>query len=157
MIMGEVYFYHLIETPLEEALPMILSRARDRGWRIEVRGRDQSRMEALDLALWQGPDDSFLPHGLAGGPQDDDQPILLTTKATAGFDCLMTVDGAELSAAEVETSTRTCVIFDGADADALDAARGQWKTLTGAGCSAQYWAQDSGRWTKKAESKRDQD
>ncbi|MEN8896365.1 MAG: DNA polymerase III subunit chi, partial [Yoonia sp.] len=32
-------------------------------------------------------------------------------------------------------------------------ARTQWKALTNAGCEAQYWAQDMGSWTKKAESK----
>ena len=35
---------------------------------------------------------------------------------------------------------------------ALDAARGQWRALTGAGCKAQYWSEESGRWEKKAES-----
>ena len=30
-------------------------------------------------------------------------------------------------------------------------ARVQWKTLTDAGCSAQYWSEESGRWEKKAE------
>ena len=27
----------------------------------------------------------------------------------------------------------------------------EWKRLTRAGCAAQYWAQENGRWTKKAE------
>ena len=31
-------------------------------------------------------------------------------------------------------------------------ARGQWKALTGAGCAAEYWSEESGRWEKKAES-----
>ncbi|MCW8843703.1 MAG: DNA polymerase III subunit chi, partial [Rhodobacteraceae bacterium] len=29
--------------------------------------------------------------------------------------------------------------------------RGQWKSLTDAGCAAQYWSEESGRWEKKAE------
>ncbi|MEM1101745.1 MAG: DNA polymerase III subunit chi, partial [Pseudomonadota bacterium] len=36
--------------------------------------------------------------------------------------------------------------------DAVARARVQWKALTGAGVAAQYWAQEDGRWTMKAES-----
>jgi DNA polymerase-3 subunit chi len=46
---------------------------------------------------------------------------------------------------------RVCILFDGNDDAALDTARGQWKALTRAGCSAQYWSEESGRWEKKAE------
>jgi DNA polymerase-3 subunit chi len=34
----------------------------------------------------------------------------------------------------------------------VQAARVQWKALTGAGCAAQYWSEESGNWEKKAES-----
>lgn len=46
---------------------------------------------------------------------------------------------------------RVCVLFDGNDDLALNRARGQWKALTDAGCAAQYWSEESGRWEKKAE------
>ena len=52
---------------------------------------------------------------------------------------------------EVQALERVCVIFDGNDPAALDIARGQWKALTDAGCAAQYWSEESGRWEKKAE------
>jgi DNA polymerase-3 subunit chi len=64
----------------------------------------------------------------------------------------MTVDGAAVSAAEVEEMQRVCVLFDGNDPEALDVARGQWKALSDAGCVAQYWAQDDGKWVMKAQS-----
>ena len=63
----------------------------------------------------------------------------------------MTVDGAEITAAEVTSLERVCVLFDGNDDVALQTARAQWKSLTDAGCSAQYWSEESGRWDKKAE------
>ena len=88
---------------------------------------------------------------MAGGPHDDDQPILLGDVASDGFSCVMSVAGAEVTAEEVKSAERVCILFDGHDGDALQHARGQWRTLTDAGCSAQYWAQDGGRWTKKAE------
>ncbi|MEM7720517.1 MAG: DNA polymerase III subunit chi, partial [Pseudomonadota bacterium] len=31
-------------------------------------------------------------------------------------------------------------------------ARTQWRSLTEAGITAQYWAEEAGRWVKKAES-----
>lgn len=152
--MGSAYFYHLTRAPLEVTLPQLISKARGAGWRVAVRGCEGARMEWLDAKLWQGADDSFLPHGQAGGPHDADQPVLLTTDKTLPNKaaCLMTVDGAEVDAQDVQTLERVCVLFDGNDPVALDVARGQWKALTGAGCAAQYWSEESGRWEKKAES-----
>ena len=151
--MGAVYFYHLTRQPLEHTLPVLLGKARGAGWRIVVRGRDAARMAWLDERLWQGADDSFVPHGLDGGPHDAAQPILLTCDATAANspDCLMAVDGADVDAGEVGALQRVCILFDGNDPEAVQVARGQWKSLTDAGCSAQYWSEESGRWEKKAE------
>lgn len=150
--MGEAYFYHLTRHPLEHTLPVLLGKARQAGWRVAVRGTDSARMAQLDETLWLGAEDGFLPHGLAGGPHDADQPILLTTSPEAANapDCLMTVDGAEVSAQEVGALARVCILFDGNDGMALDRARVQWKSLTDAGCAAQYWSEESGRWEMKS-------
>jgi len=152
--MGAVYFYHLTRSPLEATLPMLLEKARGAGWRVAVRGTSQARLDWLDEKLWQGPDAGFLPHGRAGGDFDADQPVLLTMDAALanGAACLMCVDGAQVTAEEVQALERVCVLFDGNDAQALDAARGQWRALSAAGCAAQYWSQESGSWAKKAES-----
>lgn len=151
--MGAVYFYHLTRKPLEMTLPVLLDRARGAGWRVAVRGPDEGRLDWLDEKLWLEPEDGFLPHGRAGGPHDALQPILLTSGA-AGNDpqCIMSIDGATLTPDEVHRLERTCILFDGNDPQAVDQARGQWKTLTGAACAAQYWSEESGRWEKKAES-----
>lgn len=147
--MGAAYFYHLTETPLDRTLPMLLGKCRDAGWRVAVRGRGPELLERLDATLWN---DGFLPHGMAGGPHDADQPVLLGAGVPAdGFACVMSVDGAEVTAAEVATLERVCILFDGNDEAALNRARTQWKTLTEQGCKAQYWAQDDGRWVMKAE------
>ncbi len=150
--MGEAYFYHLTRRPLEATLPMLLARARAAGWRIAVRGTDPARMAWLDEKLWLEPGDGFLPHGLAGGAHDARQPVLLTTATEAANDpqCLMIIDGAGIAAEEVLRLERVCVLFDGKDPTAVEAARGQWKALTAAGCAAQYWSEESGRWEMKA-------
>ena len=151
--MGAAYFYHLTRRPLEATLPMLVGKALQAGWRVAVRGVDPGRMDWLDQKLWQGPEEGFLPHGLAGGPHDADQPVLLTTAPDMpnAAACLMTVDGAGVEPDEVQRLERVCILFDGNDPDAVQVARGQWKALTGAGCSAQYWSEESGRWEKKAE------
>lgn len=151
--MGIAYFYHLTRHPVDVTLAMLLSKASDAGWRVAVRGTDLGRLQWLDEKLWAGQKADFLPHGLAGGPHDADQPILLTTLSEAGNkpQCVMSVDGADVNAAEIEALERVCVLFDGNDPQALDHARGQWKLLKDAGASAQYWSQADGRWEKKAE------
>ena len=150
--MGAAFFYHLTRNPLDVTLPLLLGKARGAGWRVAVRGADAQRLAWLDEKLWLGPEADFLPHGLAGGAHDADQPILLTTGPAANDpQCLMTIDGAAVDAAEVQALDRVCVLFDGNDPEAVQGARGQWAALTQAGCAAQYWSEESGRWQKKAE------
>lgn len=152
--MGKAMFYHLTRDPVEVTAATLLTRALGTGWRVAVRGGDRTVLERLDTELWLGAKDSFLPHGLAGGPQDADQPILLTQAATAPNrpNCVMAVARAEVDPAEVAGLERLWILFDGHDTAALDLARAQWKAMTAAGVQAEYWSQDGGAWDKKAQS-----
>lgn len=153
--MGAALFYHLTDSPAEALLPQLLGLAAKQGWRVEIRGGSAAAMDRLDVALWRtGPPESFLAHGRAGGPHDALQPVLLTERGDLPNDpaCLMAVDGAAVSAEEAGRMERTCILFDGNDTQALQAARGLWRSLTAAGCAAQYWSEESGSWKKKAES-----
>ena len=148
--MGAAYFYHLTERPLEATLPTLIQKSLEAGWRVAVRGREAAQLDHLDRQLWLG--EGFLPHGLAGGPHDAEQPVLLTTGAVSNdATCLMSVGGAEVSTEEVASSERVCILFDGGDAGAVEHARNQWRNLTEAGVAAQYWAEEGDRWVKKAE------
>jgi DNA polymerase-3 subunit chi len=150
---GEAHFYHLTRQRVEEALPLLLSRALGQGWRVAVRGRDVERLAFLDEKLWLGPQEGFLPHGLAGGPHDARQPVLLVPEGVTPAnrpDCVMTVDGAELTTEELGTLKRGCVVFDANAEDQLASARELWMRLTGAGVPARYWSQEAGRWEAKA-------
>ena len=115
--MGAAYFYHLTQRPLVETLTMLLGKAQGAGWRVAVRGTDQSLLEQLDVALWRGPEDGFLPHGLAGGPHDAEQPVLLTTDTHVpnNASCVFSIHGAAVSAQEVAALDRVCILFDGLD------------------------------------------
>lgn len=151
--MGKAMFYHLTRAPVEETLAMLLGKAQAAGWRVAVRGTDHARLEHLDQKLWLGPEEGFLPHGLAGGPHDALQPVLLTTDTGLpnAATCVMSVDGAEVAPDDVTALERVCILFDGTSDTALNRARGQWKQMKDAGVPAEYWSQESGRWEKKAE------
>lgn len=155
--MAEVYFYHLTRSRLDQALPDLLEKVRAKPWRALVRGRDIEKLKHLDTALWQYKEDSFLAHGLAGGKHDADQPVLLTdqTVNANNAEILLLTDGAKTTPEEVALYTRVCLMFDGNAEAELGSARADWKALTDAGVPAQYWAQEDGRWTKKAEKKAD--
>ena len=151
--MGAAWFYHMTRTPLEATLPVLLGKALGAGWRVAVRGADAGRLDWLDQKLWLGAEEGFLPHGRAGGLHDARQPVLLTTERAAANapDCLVSVDGAEVDPDEVAGMARVMILFDGNAPEAVEHARDQWRGLTGAGCAAQYWSQESGRWEMKAE------
>ena len=149
--MGEAFFYHLTRQPLEATLAVLLEKCLARPWRVAVRGRTDATLDRLDSQLWLG--EGFLPHGRAGGPHDADQPVLLTLGAAANApDVLVSVEGAEVSAGEAAAHARVMILFDGHDPGAVEAARAQWRTLTGAGVPAKYWSEASGRWAMQAES-----
>jgi DNA polymerase-3 subunit chi len=151
--MSVAMFYQLRDKTLVDTLRMLVEKSLSAGWRVSVRGTNTAGLAALDQALWLGPEDSFLPHGLAGGPQDAQQPVLLGTDAenTNGAKCIMAVQRAQVSADDVASMERVCILFDGYDEDELAHARGQWTALKAAGVKAQYWAEDEGRWVKKSE------
>jgi DNA polymerase-3 subunit chi len=156
-VVAEALFYHLTRSGLAEALALLIPRAVAAGWPVLVRGPDPARIEALDRALWlSGPEDAFVPHGLAGGPHDAVQPALLAadppgTPPANGALCLMCTEAAAVDPADARIFRRICILFDGNDPEALQNARAQWKALTAAGIPAQYWSEASGRWQKQAE------
>ena len=152
--MGTVMFFHLMQSTPADTLAINAPRALGQGWRVMVRGTDPAALDTLDAALWlKGGDDSFLPHGVEGGPHDADQPVLLGQGGPVnGAKVLALIDGAAATDAEITAMERVWVLFDGSDDARLQAARSQWKAMTGAGHAAQYWSEESGRWEKKAES-----
>jgi DNA polymerase III subunit chi len=150
---GAVYFYHLTRSAPEATVQALLGKSLAAGWRVAVRARSDAMLNRLDDLLWLAPEDGFLPHGRAGGAQDAAQPVLLTTSPDLpnGAACVIAVEGAEVSPDEVQTLERVCILFDGMNEAELTHARGQWKALTDAGCGAQYWSEETGKWVKNAE------
>lgn len=152
--MGTVMFYQLVRSSAADMLAVNLPRAAAQGWPVMIRGTEADGLDQLDGRLWvTGGADSFLPHGREGGPQDRDQPVLLGQGASVnGARVLALIDGASADDAEITGMERVWVLFDGTNDARLQAARLQWKAVTGAGHAAQFWSEESGRWEKKAES-----
>ncbi|OWV88599.1 DNA polymerase III subunit chi [Rhizobium sp. R635] len=148
--MTDVLFYHLTESKLEDALPPLIDKSVERGWRVAVQMKETARRDTLDAHLWTYREDSFLPHGTDEADFAEDQPVLLTVSgenpnaATVRF----IIDGAEPPpAADYE---RIVFMFDGYDQEQVEGARAQWKKLKGEGHNLTYWQQTpEGRWEKK--------
>ncbi len=149
---SEVYFYHLTRQRVDQALRPLLSKCLANGWRVVIRGREAAEMQQLDDALWQGPAEEFLPHGLAGAAQEADQPVLLALEGhEAPHDCLICIGGSAVTADEVLFSKRVCILFPEDNGQHMQNARAQWKSLTEAGIAAKYWSQAQGNWALQAE------
>jgi DNA polymerase-3 subunit chi len=146
----EVRFYHLQRQRLEEALPALLEKARERGHRIVVRAGSDERVKALDGVLWTYRPETFLAHGSAAIGMAEDQPIWLTAhdERPNGADVLILVDGA---AADVTPYALCCELFDGQNDDAVATARTRWTAYKAAGHALTYWQQgERGGWEKRA-------
>lgn len=147
----EILFYHLTESTLEEALPPLVEKSLERGWRVAVQTASEERRDALDAALWTYRDDSFLAHGTDRDAHAADQPVLLTVSDgnPNGAAIRFLVDGAEPGT--LDGYARAVFLFDGHDTAQLEAARHHWKALKGAGHAVTYWQQGPDRrWQKKA-------
>ncbi|AII87310.1 putative DNA polymerase III chi subunit, HolC [Planktomarina temperata RCA23] len=137
---------------MDQALRPLLSKCLANGWRVVIRGREAAEIQQLDDDLWQGPAEEFLPHGLAGAAQEADQPVLLALEGhEAPHDCLMCIGGSAVTADEVLSSKRVCILFQDDNGQHMQNARAQWKSLTEAGIAAKYWSQAQGNWALQAE------
>jgi DNA polymerase-3 subunit chi len=148
--MSDVWFYHLTHRPLEKALPTLVEKSRERGWKVMIRVGSPERLGALDDLLWTYEDESFLAHGTSAEADSATQPVLLTLEDERpnGAEILFLVDNAPLPADW--PYERIVMIFDGQDQDAVESARAAWKTVKSLGHTATYWQQDdNGRWSKK--------
>ena len=155
--MPEIWFYHLQHQPLERALPSLLEKALQRGWRVVVQAAADERLDALDDMLWTYAEASFLAHGRARDGDAELQPVYLTTgvENPNGARLRLFIEAADvaalLSAEPGETYERLILLFDGGDEDQLASARAQWKLLKEQGHILAYWQQsERGAWEKRA-------
>ncbi len=136
--------------PANEVAVRLADKVLGQGKRLLIVG-EASRLEALDRLLWTFGDNSFLPHGRAGGPHDADQPILLaeTPDPANGATLLLSLEAG--IPADMAPFERVLNLFeDGTPAHSR--ARADWKALADReGVARSYWQQtERGGWEKRA-------
>lgn len=144
-----VDFYHLKDSPMERALPQLLTRILKSGQRAVVMAASQDRVEALANTLWTYDPNSWLPHGTAKDGWPDRQPVWLTDKEENpnGARFLVLTDG--MSSSQMATYERCLDIFDGNHEEMTAAARDRWSAAKAAGHELHYWQQTEMGWTEK--------
>lgn len=122
--------------------------------RLIIRCRSQHRATEIDRILWEKPVNSFLPHGLAGGEFDDEQPVLLTWEAHHQPDIkvLLLYEAPECELAEISNVERVLCVFDQRQQAQRERARTLWRTIATTNRSMQFWADDETGWTLKTKS-----
>ncbi len=147
----EMLFYHL-DRPLERVLPALLEKSIQRGWRAVVQGASEERIDALDAHLWTFREDSFLPHGTWREARPSEQPVVLTIHGDNpnGAAVRFLIDGAPVPT-DVRGYERIVLMFDGADPEAVAAARECWTKAKAQAFEITYWqADEHGRWKRIA-------
>ena len=144
----QVDFYQLAGTPAEQVIASLAARVIESDGRLLIVAEDEAFLARLDRMLWDQGGTSFLPHGLAGSADDARQPILLSTNPDAPNQArnMLIADGIWREAAL--SYDRSFYLFDDGT---LEGARLAWKLLSGReGVERRYWAQEAGKWVKKA-------
>jgi len=144
----QVDFYQLGGLPVEQVIASIAEKVLAGDGRLLIVAEDEILLARLDRQLWdQGPA-SFLPHGLAGGADAARQPILLSTSPDAPnlARIMLIADGQWRDSAL--SYDRAFYLFGDST---VEGARLAWKLLSGReGVERRYWAQEDGKWVKKA-------
>ena len=143
-----VDFYQLGAAQPDGVIAAIAGRLLGESQRLLVVASDEALLARLDRQLWDQGATSFLPHELAGGSDDAAQPILLSTGEDAPNLArnVLIADGQWRESALAYD--RAFYLFDEAT---LEGARLAWKLLAGRdGVERNYWAQEEGKWVKKA-------
>jgi DNA polymerase-3 subunit chi len=149
--MTQIGFYHLTRLALDEALPRLLEKAVAAGLKVVVMAGSPERVEHLNGLLWTYSEESWLPHGAAADGDAELQPIWLTERDENpnGASVLVLCDG--VVPADMSAYARCLDLFDGRDDEAVQAARGRWKTWKADGHDLTYFQQtERGGWEEKA-------
>jgi DNA polymerase III subunit chi len=143
-----VDFYQLGGFAHDKVIASIAAKILGEDGRLLIVGEDEAALARLDRQLWSEDSASFLPHGIAGGPDDARQPVLLSTSEDSpnGARNMMIVDGQWRDSAL--TYDRAFFLFG---EEKLEDARLAWKLLSGRdGVERRYWANQDGKWVHKA-------
>ena len=145
-----VDFYQLSRDPAPQVAALLAGKALGAGAKVLVVADDKPLLDTISRSLWESSPESFLANGMAGGPHDARQPILLsgTVDPANGADMLILADGRWRDPGS--SFARVMLLFD---ASTIDDARGTWRALGqrlegDQAITRHFWKQDGGRWTE---------
>jgi DNA polymerase-3 subunit chi len=151
--MTETLFYHLERRSLEDVLPGLVEKSRQRGWKALIRADSAERADAIDTLLWTYDDQSFLAHAQLGDGEAARQPVLITMEdgnSNAARIAFYVGGTQPADWSGLNDLSRIVLLFDGRDASALAAARAAWKDARAAGHDVTYWKEmPSGKFEKQ--------
>jgi DNA polymerase-3 subunit chi len=145
--MMQVDFYQLAGTAPEQLIATIAERLLSSDGRLIIISEDEAFLAKLDRMLWNYQPTSFLPHAIAGGPNDARQPVLLSTSADAPNLArnMLIADGVWRDSAL--SYDHSFFLFDDRN---LEGARTAWRSLGGReGVERRYLALENGKWVEK--------
>lgn len=140
----DVSFYQLLKTPLEKALPKLVEKVYQGGYKVLIVCESQERVEILNTVLWTFSPGAFIPHGYQGDPLH--QPIWLTTelKNVNEANLVIITNGQHVTANGFE---KCLDIFDGNDEQSLKNARDRYAKYKNQGFKMAFWCQnETGAW-----------
>lgn len=148
--MASIQFYHLTQSPLETALPRLLEKAYEQGFRVHVKVADAGMMAALDKSLWTYAQLAFLPHSTDLDTKPALHPILLST-SLENLNAATVLCITDDTLVDADASYEKIIdMFNGQDANALAAARVRWKQYQQQGRELAYFKQTDNGWQKQA-------
>lgn len=142
--MTQINFYHLLSTPLHQALPKLMEKALSANLHCLICTPNEAVLQQLDDALWEADAASFIPHGLASDAQASAYPICLSCEEDNPNQARVLVITDGRSPASLEAYDRVLDVFDGHQPDQVEAARTRWKNYKEAGHHLAYIQQQKG-------------
>ncbi|MDN5249579.1 DNA polymerase III subunit chi [Bartonella sp. TP] len=146
--MVEIFFYHITENTVQDAIAKLLAKAMDQHSRVIVRVLGADFMLNLSQELWS----KFILHGIEGEEFAQEQPILLTLSAANinRAELCFLVNGADCEDYEdFDKFKRVVVLFMANSTQQITKARAQWQEFKRKGYSLTYFQQKTdGSWFK---------
>jgi DNA polymerase III subunit chi len=144
----QVDFWQYSQGSVERIVALIAGRVLGGGDRLLVVDADGDRRAATSRALWESSPEAYLANGEADQPHAAAQPILLSENCTAanGARTAVLADGEWRD--DGEAFDRTILLFGESQ---VEAARKVWRRFDGRDDVIRgYFAQEEGKWVKKA-------
>lgn len=140
----DVSFYQLLKTPLEKALPKLIEKIYESGYKVLIVCDSLERVQSLNSLLWTFSQSAFIPHGYEGDPTR--QPIWLSTELenVNSANLAIITNGITVNKNEFE---KILDIFDGNEETSLVNARIRYQQYKERGHNMAFWRQnETGAW-----------